>query len=787
MERWWRKHRRGWRAGCLLTLAWLVLSGLPARAQPRVALVVGVAAYQAVPPLANPANDAADVGAALTRLGFQTEVVIDPDRAVLEQAVRRFGARARGADAALFFYAGHAIEAAGRNWLLPRSVDITSDRDLRFEALDADGVLEQVEGAARVTLVLLDSCRDNPFRARLAGATRSAGAPGLAPVRAASGTLITFATAPGTVAEDGRGRNSPFTTALLKHVETPGLEIRQMMAEVRRDVRAATGGRQVPWEHSSLEGAFYFKPPAATTAPPTAPRAGAGDPEMLFWDSVRGSQDMADFRAYLERFPQGTFAPLARNRLAALGGTVAAPGAAPAPGPAPASGSGHAGALTEAALAAGLPHADPQLRLTLARGYLATALPRALAINPARRESWRASGVSPANAARIGEIALERCQVAFGSPCALIATNDRLEERTREGGWLPRDMPNVRYAGPYDPERIPGISAERRAQAGVRDYAAAPAPKAMAYHPAGGSLFWSQGATSQDAAAADALARCAADPMRTSRTGTCMLYALGNAVVLPDRRTVPGAAPAVVAQALPPAAVVPNAQAAVEAQLRAAMLRSLPTGATLSPARAESLASYAAAAGSKALALEPGGGLYRRTRRPSATEATLLALEGCALNYGRPCVLLAVDDDVSSPDPRTAMPREPPRLRQSGVFTPEGVPMTSANAMPSSVAGYAARPTPKALVLSASPPAFFVRGGATTAEAEAAALADCAAVPADGGGAPRCRVYALDNRVVLSEGRPRPAAAPARPAGRRGLEAEVSPPAPAAAAPTPGR
>jgi uncharacterized caspase-like protein len=546
-------------AGAGLTLALMLQLAQAATAQPRVALVVGVGAYQAAPALANPGNDAADIGAALSRLGFQTETVIDPDRATLEQAVRRFGARARGADAALFFFAGHALEAMGRNWLLPRTAELASDRDLRFEAMDADGVLEQVEGAARVTIVLLDACRDNPFRARLGGVTRSSGERGLAPLRAATGTLIAFATAPGTVAEDGRGRNSPFTAALLKHIEEPGIELRQMMAEVRRDVRTTTGGRQIPWEHSSLEGAFYFRPPAAPTAPAAAPRVVAADPDMLFWESVRGSRDPADLRAYLERFPQGTFAVLARNRLAQLG--------APATGTAPAAG----------------------------------------------------------------------------------------------------------------------------------------------------------------------------------QTGRPMAQAAGTA---PTPQT-PSAAAIAGSSA---------AAAAYEARLLAVLARGSGPDVPVPGTRREAVAQFVAAAGSKALAFEPtGGGLYRRTRRPAPAEAEQLALEGCAIQYARPCVLIAVDDEIRVASARGRLVREMPRVRHAGRFVPEQVPMTTAGFMPSSVAGYAVRPAPKALVLAASPPSFFVRGGTTTAEAEAAALADCAAQPAEGGTPPRCRVYALDDRVVLPEGRPQPA------------------------------
>jgi uncharacterized caspase-like protein len=295
-----------------------------ARAQDRrVALVVGVGGYKNAPALPNPPNDGRDLSAVLGRLGFEVETLIDPDRTGLEAGIRRLGQRARGADAALFFFAGHALEASGRNWLVPAPADIRSDRDLRFETVDLEGVLEQLDGTAKLSLLIIDACRDNPFRQRLQLGTRQAAAPGgLAQVQAAVGTLVAFATAPGTVAEDGKGRNSPFTGALLRHIETPGLEVRQLMAEVRRDVREATKGRQIPWENSALEGAFYFRvappSPPALASVAVRPARGAPQTELVFWESVRDSKEPADLQAYLTRYPKGAFAELARTRLAAL-------------------------------------------------------------------------------------------------------------------------------------------------------------------------------------------------------------------------------------------------------------------------------------------------------------------------------------------------------------------------------------------------------------------------------------------------------------------------------------
>jgi uncharacterized caspase-like protein len=256
----------------------------------RVALVVGVSAYQHANRLPNTLNDAHDIAIALSHLGFDVETISDPDRNRLESAVRRLGDRARGADAALFYYAGHALEYGGRNWLVPVQADLHTERDLRFETLDVDAVIEQLEGQSRISLVILDSCRDNPFRHALMGNLRELVVNrGLAPQSGAAGTLLVYATAPGQVAEDGNGPHSPFTAALLHHIEDPGVEIRRLITIVRAEVRKATGGKQVPWDSSSLEGQFFLRPVAA-------------DVEVIFWDSVRNSSDPADLRAYLAHY-----------------------------------------------------------------------------------------------------------------------------------------------------------------------------------------------------------------------------------------------------------------------------------------------------------------------------------------------------------------------------------------------------------------------------------------------------------------------------------------------------
>jgi uncharacterized caspase-like protein len=304
--------------GVFAAVLWL--SMLPnALAGGRVALVVGVSNYEHAGRLANTLNDANDVAAALKRLNFEVETLLDPNRLTLEGAVRRYGDRSVNADVSLFYFSGHALEWASRNWLLPASASLATERDLRFEAIDLSAVQEQADGAARISIVVLDACRDNPFSRRLAATRRAAAPRGLARVDVTlGGVLVAFSTGPGQVAIDGIGakRNSPFTAALLKYIETPGLEIKSLLARVTKDVVEETNGVQRPWQNSSLEGDFYFLPPPVAAA--ASPAQSLVTLDSMFWDSIKASRNAADFKAYLTRFPNGVFVELAQNRLAAL-------------------------------------------------------------------------------------------------------------------------------------------------------------------------------------------------------------------------------------------------------------------------------------------------------------------------------------------------------------------------------------------------------------------------------------------------------------------------------------
>ncbi|MDX2201525.1 MAG: caspase family protein [Hyphomicrobiaceae bacterium] len=247
--------------------------GVPAQAAKRVALVIGNAAYERAGPLANPGNDARDIAQALTDLGFETILGLDLSKRDFDGKVRDFSRALSGADAALLFYAGHGLQVAGRNHLVPIDAQLQSERDLDFEAVSLDFVLRQMElgREGKTNIVILDACRDNPLARNLARSmgTRSAGVgQGLAQVQTGVGTFIAYSTQPGNVALDGAERNSPFTTAFVKALREPARPLNALMTEVRKGVLTATAGRQVPWDHSSLVEDFYFRAAAPGSIPP---------------------------------------------------------------------------------------------------------------------------------------------------------------------------------------------------------------------------------------------------------------------------------------------------------------------------------------------------------------------------------------------------------------------------------------------------------------------------------------------------------------------------------------
>lgn len=306
----WLPARRALRAmglRCATMLAAALFAWTAALAQPaadrRVALVVGNSAYRKVTPLPNPRNDASDVAAALTALGFEVITALDADLAGFNQALGRFSRRAAEADAALFYYAGHGVQLRSQNYFLPVDADPKDEISAEFEFVAMERVNRALDKAtaAAVRIVVLDACRDNPLARSVYAASRNVGEPsrGLARLDAArGGTIVVYATQPNEVAQDGAERNSPFTSALLKRLREPGLEVASLFRRVAEDVRSRTGGRQVPELSISIGRDYYLN---------------REESDLAAFDRVAASADPRDFREFLRRFPQSSRATLAKS------------------------------------------------------------------------------------------------------------------------------------------------------------------------------------------------------------------------------------------------------------------------------------------------------------------------------------------------------------------------------------------------------------------------------------------------------------------------------------------
>ena len=270
------------RAAISLLLCLLLPSA--AMAQKRVALVIGNSAYQSTSPLTNPRNDATDIAAALKKLGFQVIEGFDLDKASFDRTVRDFANTLSGANVGVFFYAGHGLQVAGQNYLVPVDAKLSTGAALDWEMVRLDLVQRTMERETETNVLFLDACRDNPLGRNLARAmgTRSAEiGRGLAAAEAGVGTLISFSTQPGNAALDGSGRNSPFAGALVRRLGTSSDDLSALLIDVRNDVRKETQNQQVPWEHSAMTGRFYFNPSAPATAlSPVAPSSPQGNAEL---------------------------------------------------------------------------------------------------------------------------------------------------------------------------------------------------------------------------------------------------------------------------------------------------------------------------------------------------------------------------------------------------------------------------------------------------------------------------------------------------------------------------
>jgi carboxyl-terminal processing protease len=314
----------GQRLGRRLLVAIVILMGwcAPALAEKRVALVIGNGAYANASRLPNPGNDARDVAATLTRLGFDTILGLDLDRAAMDDHAVRFARAAREADVALFYYSGHAMQFAGTNYLMPVDAKLTDEADLRRLA-KVDDIVADLQQARNLRILVLDSCRDNPLAEELRrsiGRTRAAGlARGLAKIDSPQGMITAYATQAGHTAEDGTGRNSPYTTAFLRHIEESE-EIGTVFRRVSADVYQSTQRTQLPELSLSLIGEFYLKgrsqglaaaTPSAPATPATPP---APDNAAQAWAAIKDTTSVAVLDSFIQQYGDSVYGPFARAR-----------------------------------------------------------------------------------------------------------------------------------------------------------------------------------------------------------------------------------------------------------------------------------------------------------------------------------------------------------------------------------------------------------------------------------------------------------------------------------------
>ncbi len=289
-----------------------------ANATQRTALVIGNSNYKRMP-LKNPGNDAQDIATKLRQLGFEVIQKNDTTRKQMKQAIRKFENRLRKkGGVGLFYYAGHGIQVNGTNYLIPLNAEIKHEYEIPDEALSANSVLRAMESAKNeMNIVILDACRDNPFARSWRSTSR-----GLARMDAPTGSLVAYATAPGKTAADGagnNGRNGMYTHFLLKYISEPKLTLNQVFMRVRIAVEKETGGEQIPWEESSLRGDFYFIENIDITLPEQSSNIETlvdSNAEVIFWNSIKDSQNEKYFSAYLNRYgANGIYGEIAKIKV----------------------------------------------------------------------------------------------------------------------------------------------------------------------------------------------------------------------------------------------------------------------------------------------------------------------------------------------------------------------------------------------------------------------------------------------------------------------------------------
>jgi uncharacterized caspase-like protein len=283
----------------------------------RLALVIGNGAYEHSGRLANPPNDATLVAATLRQLGFEVKNGSNLTQREMKQRIREFGQslRANGG-VGLFYFAGHGVQAKGHNYLVPIDADIQTEADLEDVGVDLNYVLNLMDDAqSALNIVILDACRNNPF-----GRSFRSAQDGLAQVKAPTGTLIAYATAPDSIAADGMGTNSPYTQELVQQMQGSGVLVETVFRRVTERVSSRTNGKQEPWFSANVKGDFYFTGNSAGANSANTSNSASIDPaaiELSYWESIKTSTNPEDFKSYLDKYPDGHFAALAKSRLQA--------------------------------------------------------------------------------------------------------------------------------------------------------------------------------------------------------------------------------------------------------------------------------------------------------------------------------------------------------------------------------------------------------------------------------------------------------------------------------------
>ena len=293
----------------LLVIGLALLSqGFAAFADKRVALIVGNSKYEHTPHLDNPVNDANDVAQALTAIGFQVTLKLDPSKREMDQSIAQFARDATGADAAMFYYSGHGMQFQGQNYVMPVDAELRDEISLRYEMVGVDDVKLALERANGVKIMILDACRNNPLATQLARSISTStrgisNVQGYARPEKTQGMIIVYATQANEVAFDGGGRNSPFSAAFLKEVREPGLEIGTMFRRIGAEVYESTKGQQSPELSISLVPEYYLN---------------RSDTDQTVWARIRASADSDAIRKFLTKYPDSFYAPDAKARLELL-------------------------------------------------------------------------------------------------------------------------------------------------------------------------------------------------------------------------------------------------------------------------------------------------------------------------------------------------------------------------------------------------------------------------------------------------------------------------------------